>query len=365
MGSVQNQFQLTNQEEEDGLYGIQLLTSSLMPKVMEAAIELDVFQIIARAGEEAQLSPREIASKFATQNPEAPIMLDRLLRLLASYSVLNCSIKTDDNGHVESFYGLKSICKYFLPNEDGVSFIPWLSMFQYKTTQDFLPDTSDAVLHGGMAFNRVHGMNMFQYLGKDHKLADIFNKMMYVHTKIVMKKILAIYKGFEEVKQVVDIGGGLGNMSKIITSKYPTIKCINFDLPGVVETAPPLERVEHVGGDMFASVPRGDTIFLKSVLHNWDDERCLKLLKNCYEALPNGGKVIAVDLVVPPVPEPTAAAKGMYQLDIVMMLVSSGGKERTEKEFESLAKEAGFFSIILVCSAYNYWAMEFCKTEMN
>ncbi|KAK4849017.1 hypothetical protein QYF36_019884 [Acer negundo] len=81
--------------------------------------------------------------------------------------------------------------------------------------------------------------------------------------------------GFENVKQLVDVGGGLGVTLKAVTAKYPHIKGINFDLPHVIQRAPNYPGVEHVGGDMFESVPKGDAIFMKWILHDWSDEHCL------------------------------------------------------------------------------------------
>ncbi|KAK0581600.1 hypothetical protein LWI29_015755 [Acer saccharum] len=90
-----------------------------------------------------------------------------------------------------------------------------------------------------------------------------------------MKKTLESYKGFEQFKQLVDVGGGLGTTLSVITSKYPHIKAINFDLPHVINDAPSYPGVEHLSGDMFQSVPKGDAIILKSVLNAWDDNNCL------------------------------------------------------------------------------------------
>ncbi|KAJ4819418.1 O-methyltransferase [Rhynchospora pubera] len=122
----------------------------------------------------------------------------------------------------------------------------------------------------------------------------------------------------------------------MIVSKYPHIKGINFDLPNVITAALILPGVEHVGGNMFDCIPHGDAILLKLVLHNWSDEHCVKILKNCYNVLPNEGKVIIVDIILPVNPEPTTRSKGTFIID-VMMMINFGGKERTKIEFEKLA----------------------------
>ncbi|PNX91319.1 caffeic acid 3-O-methyltransferase, partial [Trifolium pratense] len=120
-----------------------------------------------------------------------------------------------------------------------------------------------AILEGGIPFNRVYGMHAFEYSVVDPRFNDVFNNAMINNTTIIMKRILEIYEGFEHINRLVDVGGGLGINIKLITSKYPHIHGVNFDLPHVIEHAPPYAGVTHVGGDMFESVPDGDVIFMK------------------------------------------------------------------------------------------------------
>nr|KJB52490.1 hypothetical protein B456_008G264700 [Gossypium raimondii] len=122
----------------------------------------------------------------------------------------------------------------------------------------------------------------------------------------------------------------------MIVSKYPTIKGINFDLPHVIENAPTCPGVEHVGGDMFASVPKGDTIFMKVSQRNIDNH-CSKFLKKCYEAVPDNGKMIVADSILPDYPDPSLATKVVGFFDCTLWATNHGRKERTEKEFEALA----------------------------
>ena len=96
----------------------------------------------------------------------------------------------------------------------------------------------DAVLEGGIPFDRVHGTHAFEYPGLDSRFNQVFNKAMYNHTTIFIKNIVEVYRGFENVKQLVDVGGGLGVTLKVVTAKFPHIKGINFDLPHVIQHAP-------------------------------------------------------------------------------------------------------------------------------
>ncbi|CBI38723.3 unnamed protein product, partial [Vitis vinifera] len=184
---------------------------------------------------------------------------------------------------------------------------------------------------------------------------------MLNHTIMITNKIVESYKGFGNLKQVVDVGGGLGTTLGIITSKYPSIKAINFDLPHVIQHALPYPGVEHLGGDMFESVPNGEAMFLKWILHDWSDEHCLKLLKNCYKALPEHGKAIVVEGFLPEIPEGSASVQALCEGDLIMMTQNPGGRERTKQEFLDLAMAAGFAGIRFECLVYNYWIMEFFK----
>nr|KAJ0185979.1 hypothetical protein LSAT_V11C900460300 [Lactuca sativa] len=226
----------------------------------------------------------------------------------------------------------------------------------------------DAVANGGIPFNKAHGVHAFEYPAKDNRFNQVFNKCMYDNTTIVMKMFLGKYKGFEGVKQLVDVGGGLGANLNIIVSKYPTIKGINFDLPHVIKDTHSSPGVDHVGGDMFESVPIGDVIFMKWILHDWGDNECITVLKNCWAALPEFGKVVAVETIIPDLenqPRDHATnidvSKTVISSDMIMMIANPGGKERTLKEYNSLAKKAGFTSLKIVCRVSTFWIMEFYK----
>ncbi|XP_047335607.1 caffeic acid 3-O-methyltransferase-like [Impatiens glandulifera] len=347
------------EEEEHRAYATQLVNSIALPMTMQAAIDLNVLEIIAKEGPKAMLSPSEIADRIPCKNPNAPSMLQRMLKLLTSFSVL--TVESHDG---QERYGLAPVAKYFVNNEHGASLAPLMTLVQDKVLVASWYRLKDAVVEGGVAFDMENGTNAFDYQGVDPRFNDVFNSAMINHTKTVLKELLLAYKGFHEDMEnmtLVDVGGGLGATLNIITSMFPMIKGINFDLSHVICHAPPYSGVEHVGGNMFESVPIGDAIFMKWILHDWSDEHCLKLLKNCYKVLPSNGKVIVVEGIVPEVPSIQTSVKSIYQLDIVMLTVNPGGKERTLKQFYDLAIKAGFAGIRLECTAFNYWIIEMYK----
>ncbi|KAL6006603.1 Caffeic acid 3-O-methyltransferase 1 [Asimina triloba] len=131
MAPTPNRVEVSSETEECA-FAMVLSSAYAFPMTLKAAIELDVLEIIAKAGPAAQLSAAEIASHITTKNAGAPIMLDRILRLLASYSILTCAHRTLHNGQLERLYGLAPVCKFLVRNEDGVSMAPLLCTIHNK-----------------------------------------------------------------------------------------------------------------------------------------------------------------------------------------------------------------------------------------
>lgn len=109
----------------------------------------------------------------------------------------------------------------------------------------------------------AHGVPAFEYMRGDPEFSRSFNSAVSFYSSVVTEKILERYTGFQDVRVLVDVGGGRGTTLNMIVSKYPHIRGINFDLPQVIGDAPPFDGIEHVGGDMFQGVPRGQAILLK------------------------------------------------------------------------------------------------------
>jgi len=101
------------------------------------------------------------------------------------------------------------------------------------------------------------------------------------------------------------------------------------------------------------------------ICHDWSDEHSLKFLNNCYDALPDNGKVIVAESILPLAPDTSLAAKVVTHVDLIVLAHKPGGKERTEKEFEALAKGAGFQGFQVMCCAFNTYIMEFIKKALS
>ncbi|KAB1220994.1 Caffeic acid 3-O-methyltransferase 1 [Morella rubra] len=344
-----------------GQIGRPLANAVALPMVLKSALELNLIDIIAESGTGALLPVSEIAARLRTKNPDTSVMLDRMLGLLASYDILKCSLRTRKDGEVERLFGVGPICKFLVRNSDGASVGPLFLLHHDKVFMESWFHMNEAILEGGIPFKRAYGISIFEKLGTDERFNRVFNQAMSHHSTLIMKKILDVYKGFEGLKVLVDVGGGIGATLNSIISKYPQIKGINFDLPHVLVDAPPFPGVEHVGGNMFDSVPSGDAIFMKWMLHGCSDEQCLQALKNCWKVLPNSGKVIVVESIRPVAPENNVSSQIVYEQDLMMLTQSPGGKERTQNEYEALALKSGFSGSEVICCAYNTWVMEFRK----
>lgn len=359
MASSMDKIVISNEEENSMMKAMHLPTGLILNMVLKAVIELGLFEIIAKAN--SQLSSYDIASQLPTKNPKAPLVLERILRFLASQSFLTSNISKDDDGKIHTSYNLTPLSKSLISDKDGSSFASFLLLATDRVAVNSWIHLKDAILEGEIPFNKAHGMHAFEYHGKDSRFNMVFNKAMQNISSIEMKRILESYTGFQGVKEVIDVGGGLGVSLASIISKYPNIKGINFDLPHVIKDAPNHAGIEHVGGDMFKSVPKGEVIILKAILHDWDDDHCLKILKNCWGALPENGKVVVIEQIQPEYPETNLLSKHSFSTDMLMITMLNGGKERTKQEFEALAKEAGFSALKIACRAYYCWVVELYK----
>ncbi|GJV50482.1 caffeic acid 3-O-methyltransferase-like protein [Tanacetum coccineum] len=238
--------------ENEFTYAMQLVTSTSLSMVLMNTIKLNVFDAIAKAGFDAQLSAYEIASRLSIPNQDAPDMLDRMLRLLASHSIVTCS-QGEHESRLVRLYGLAPVARYFINNKDGASLGWIMELAQDKVYGNSWLKLKDSVIDGGIAFDKVYGTHIFEYMALDARFREVFNNSMVNHSIIVMKEILECYHGFNNIKCLVDVGGGLGVSLNMITSKYPTVKGINFDLPHVTRHAPQYPESKRL-------IPIGQTV---------------------------------------------------------------------------------------------------------
>ncbi|KAF2609357.1 hypothetical protein F2Q68_00045422 [Brassica cretica] len=368
-GLTKEEEQQDNSLEMVALQAERIVYSLTFPMVFKAALELGVIDTMAAIEDGTWLSPSELAFRLPTKptNPEAPLMLDRMMRLLASHSILKCRVvetgENDQTGKIERVYAGEHVCKFFLKDSDGSGSLRSMFMLCHDhVVFKIMSHLKDVILQGTDACVSAHGMKVFEYIASDEQFAEKFNPGMSESSTMFMKKFLEKYKGFEDVNTLVDVGGAVGTLLDVVTSKYPHIKGINFDLPPAIAYAPAYAGVEHVAGDMLVEIPKGDAIIMKWILHAWNDENFVKILKNCWASLPEKGKVIVLDVVMPTEPKCDDLASNLrFTLDMFILTQRSGGRERTLPELEALGCAAGFSRCQFICRAYSLSLIELRK----
>lgn len=200
----------------------------------------------------------------------------------------------------------------------------------------------DAVKTNRSAFSQVFGEPVFDHFQKKPEWSRIFNDAMTDFTRNSAPALVATYD-WKRFKRIVDVGGGHGFLLGAILQANPHVHGTIFDLPDVVRGATiPAElkgRLDTAGGDFTKEVPAGaDGYMMKHIVHDWSDEVCIRLFQNVRKVIPSDGRLLVLEMVVPPPGQPNFATL----LDVEMLLMTEGGRERTEAEFAALFKKGGF-----------------------
>jgi hypothetical protein len=199
---------------------------------------------------------------------------------------------------------------------------------------------------GTTAWDHVVGMGVFEFMDSNPGHSATFNSAMADRTRTVTPRIVASYD-FSRFGSLVELGGGDGVLISAILAGAPGLRGVLLDQPagvaGAAETlraAGVADRCEIVAGDFFVAVPQGaDAYLLKSVIHNWDDERAVEILGNCRKAMRDGGTLLVIERVLPELASPAISRAVLSDIN---MMVNTRGRERTEAEFRALYARAGF-----------------------
>jgi hypothetical protein len=276
-------------------------------------------------------SAEELAERVGAHGPT----LYRLLRLLASLGVF----AEDDAGR----FGLTPLAECLRSDAPG-SQRDWALMVCGPSFWSSWGDLLTSVRTGEVAFPRVHGMDRWDYLARHPTESAVFDAALSANTALESEAVATGYD-FSAFSVVADVGGGVGGFLATLLAAHPSMRGILFDRPHVVVGASDVltragvaDRCEIVGGDFFAAVPTGaDAYVLKCVIHDWDDEQAVAILRACRSAIPDRAKLLLVERVIRPgdVPDSTKF------MDL-LMLVMNGGCERTADDFGGLLATAGF-----------------------
>jgi hypothetical protein len=197
---------------------------------------------------------------------------------------------------------------------------------------------------GQPGFPKAHGKTVFEWFHENADGARIFNDAMTAFSSSVAEAVVSAYD-FSRFKRIADIGGGHGALLCAVLGQATGSTGIVFDLPPVVKGAQATidkaglaSRCEIVGGDFFAAVPSGmDAYVMKSIIHDWSDEKARTILHNCAAGLNANGRVLVIEVPIPP---PGTPSFGKL-LDLEMLVMTDGGRERTESEYRALFADSG------------------------
>jgi ubiquinone/menaquinone biosynthesis C-methylase UbiE len=285
-----------------------------------------------RLADHVQSEPRT-ANELAQECGAQPQALYRLLRALASVGCF-----AEDAAHR---FGLTPLAECLL-DRPGSQYALALMMGEehYAAYGRLL----DSIRTGKPAFDLAFGKPVFDFLSEHPEQARTFDAAMTGVHGPETQAMLEAYD-FGGISTLVDIGGGNGSTITAVLKAHHNLKGMLYDLPGVIGrareavTAAGLAgRCSLVAGSFFESVPAGgDAYMMRHIIHDWDDEKSLTILRHVRRVIPPTGKLLVVESVIQPGNEPDLAKL----LDLTMLVIP-GGLERTEEQYRTLVAQAGF-----------------------
>lgn len=189
---------------------------------------------------------------------------------------------------------------------------------------------------------------LFEHMERDPEMAATFNGAMAEMSRLIADALIR-HHDFSDIRHVVDVGGGHGELLSAILAAYPGIRGTLFDLPHVVDAARQYiklsgleSRCDFLAGSFLEQMPEAaDAYLLKSILHDWDDAHCARILDNCRRAVPEHGRLLLIEYIAAESPAVTPGDQNIARSDLNMLL-ALGGKERTQGEFDTLLSAHGF-----------------------
>ena len=202
---------------------------------------------------------------------------------------------------------------------------------------DAFGELMSSVQTGKPAFERVHGMDGWEYYRRHADKGAIFNEAMRSASAAISPAVAAAYD-WGKFPVIADIAGGIGSQLVAILDAHASVRGILLDQPQVIANAIPHTRMERVGGDFFKSIPAGAGAYtMRWIIHDWPDAECVAIMTNIRKAMKADSRLILIEEIIPDGPELTWAK----WLDL-QMLVGPGGQERTVSEYRELFAKSGF-----------------------
>jgi hypothetical protein len=310
---------------------MQMLSARWVSSALSVAAQLGIADDLAAGPKRVEDVARGVGAQ--------PGPMRRLLRALASVGVF----AEDEQGRFANT-PLSETLRAVPGSARGMAML-----FGEKSMALAWAELLHSIVTGQTAFEKVHGQPVFEYLDRHEDVARVFNEAMTSRSAMEAAAVTGAFD-FSSAERLVDVAGGHGLLLATVLAKNPSQRGVLFDLPKVVAgAAPALERAgvasrcEVVGGNFFEGVPRGaDGYILKHILHDWDDESSVRILRNIHAAANSQTRLIVIECVIAP-----GNAPHFGKLLDLQMLVVAGGRERTRAEWEALLA-AGGFSLVRV-----------------
>ena len=306
-----------------------LISSVWIPQAIHATAVLQLADRMASGPQHA-----EAIARAAGTHPHATY---RLLRALAVLEI----VAQDSEGRFE-LTPLGACLRSDAPD----SVRAWAQLWGGPMMWRPWGHLADCVRTGEMAPKLLDGFETpFQMMEQYPEEHAIFNRSMLELTRGIAPVLPRSYD-FGRARCVVDVGGGCGQLLPPLLRAYPALRAIVYDVAACAEGARKLaeeeklaERMQFVAGDFFAAVPPdGDVYVIKSVIHDWDDERSRAILARCRDAMRAQARLLVLEWIVP---ERVGSADASIVGTDLNMLVMVGGLERTESEYRALLRSAG------------------------
>jgi hypothetical protein len=303
---------------------LNLIIGYWVSRLVQVAATLNIADLL-------KLGPRTAQELAKAAHVRAP-QLYRLLRALASVGVF-----AETKSGRFKLTPLAATLQTGVPGSMRTTALMLNADWQWDAWQKLLA----GIASDDVPFVKAHGMSVFEYLEKHPDDLAAFHESA---TGLTNPAIAAAYN-FSKFRTLVDVGGSHGALLSTILKAHPSLKGVLFDQPSVIAGAKKSRHLIDPGiarrcrlesGSFFVSVPSGaDAYILKYILHDWDDERSVKILSNCRAAMNKNGRVLVVDSVIPPGNKPGY----VKLLDIEMLVI--GGRERTKADFSSIFRKSG------------------------
>ncbi len=305
---------------------MQMTTGKWVSQAIYVAAKLKVADLLKQG-------PKSYQDIAKSTNSHA-MSLYRVLRALASIGIFT----EIDKGS----FALTPMAEY-LCSDVPSSVRAWATMVGEEWHWNMWGEILLAVQSGKPSFDHVYNMRPFEFFAKNPEDGKLFDQAMTGFSAAEIAAVVESYD-FSQFNRLVDVGGGHGSLLISVLKNNPGVKAILYDLPPVAEGAAEAmaseslnHRCEVLAGDFFESVPSGgDAYIMKHIIHDWNDEHALRILKNCHRAMASATKLLLIEMVIPSGNEPFF---GKF-LDLEMLLI--GGSERTESEYAALFESAGF-----------------------